>query len=128
MRKVMMCSQFKFNQLLDDDTFHTISAVRVSQTSPFPNYVFRTYLWGISWVNMKKILFTQAREWIGQFSLKKLNGDQLCSKYEIKFSINNNLTTLHSRCVYGKASHVRDFPHCVKCMLECHIFGVRNMW
>ena len=39
----------------------------------------------------------------------------------------NGIYTLYSICVYGKASHMRDFPHRVKFMLECHIFGVRKM-
>ena len=37
------------------------------------------------------------------------------------FSLVGN-SAVYSRCVYGKASHVRDFPHWVKCVLECHIF------
>ena len=38
------------------------------------------------------------------------------------------ISILYSRCVYGKASHMKDFPHCEKCRLECHIFGVKKMW
>ena len=34
----------------------------------------------------------------------------------------------YSRFVYGNASHMRDFPHCVNCMLKCHIFSESKMW
>ena len=36
-------------------------------------------------------------------------------------------SAVYSRCEYGKASHVRDFPYCLKCMLECHILSVKEM-
>ena len=46
--------------------------------------------------------------------------------YLIKDDPGNSI--LYSRCVYGKASHMRDFPYCVKFMMESHIFGVREIW
>ena len=56
-----------------------------------------------------------------------MSGHQFALQPHSRAEANLNITvhgnsTLYSRCVYVKASHMRDFPHGVKCMLECHIF------
>ena len=32
-------------------------------------------------------------------------------------------STSYSRWKYGKTTHMRDIPHWLKCMLECHMLG-----
>ena len=85
------------------------------------------------WLHKQRMPLDQERTPLNKYRKKQDHHSSLpwhphFTQWRHLFVQRSGNSILYSRCVYGKASHMRDFPHCVKCMLECHIFGVRKIW